>query len=115
MVALVVSTDTDTDTPKTEIIKENFETKVCDDIQGYPHEYAHYSAGSTWDDGKVIVCGGWIWPRGGSLHDLDECYSLENGYWKLNSQKLKTGRNRLAASNIGNSIWITGNEIQMSQ
>ena len=116
MVALIVSTDTQ----KIEIIKENFKTEVCYNIQEYPLN-VHYQAGSAWDDGKVTVCGGWIWPQAcpGNPNcdppDSDKCYSLENGYWKLNSQKLQTGRTSLAASNIGNSIWITGNEIQMSQ
>ena len=110
MVALIVSTDTQ----KIEIIKENFQTEVCYNIQEYPLN-VHYQAGSAWDDGKVTVCGGWNCLRNGSCHDSDECYSLENGYWKLNSQKLQTGRSGLGASNIGNSIWITGNENQMSQ
>ena len=110
MVALVVSTREQ----KIEIIKENFETEVCNNIQKYPLN-VRFQAGSTWDDGKITICGGWNWLRHHSFHDSDECYSLENGYWKLNSQKLQTGRSGHAASHIGHSIWITGNKIQVSQ
>ena len=110
MVALVVGTKKE----KIEIIKENFETELCNNIQKYPL-YVGYQAGSTWNDGKITICGGWIQLWNGSIHDSDECYSLENGYWKLNSQKLQTGRSSLAASHIGHSIWITGNKIQVSQ
>jgi len=87
---------------RVEIIKENFETEVCYKVQEYPLPVST-AAGSRWDDGKVTVCGGWNWPNRHS-----ECYSLENGEWKLNSQELQKGRSGLAGSNIGNSIWITG-------
>ena len=92
-----------------EIIKENFETEVCNNIPEYP-SIAEYLAASKWDDGKVTVCGGWIWYLRLST---TECYSLENGEWKLSN--LRTGRSMHAASNVGNSVWITGNGIQMSQ
>ena len=110
MVALVVNGQLGTEgRQKIEIIKENFETEVCNNIPDYPLP-VQSAAGSSWDDGKVTVCGGWNYPI-----EHSECYSLENGQWKLNSQKLQEGKYSLAASNIGNSIWITGNEIQMSQ
>ena len=107
MVALVV---TGGDVPGrllVEIIKENFETEVCYNVQEYPFPVS-LSAGSSWDDGKVTVCGGWSWP---TIHS--ECYSLENGEWR--SSNLQTARYSPAASNIGNSIWVTGNGIQMTQ
>ena len=106
MVALVV-TGKYKRSQKIEIIKENFETEVCDNIPEYPLPVRH-SAASSWDDGKVTVCGG----RGGTWNTA-ECYSLENGEWKLSN--MQTGRIWPAASNVGNSVWITGNGIQMSQ
>ena len=90
-----------------EIIKENFETEVCYNIPEYPLTVRHAAAGS-WDDGKVTVCGGWTWGP-----PVTECYSLENGEWKLSN--MQTSRFWHAASNVGNSVWITGNGIQMSQ
>ena len=93
---------------KIEIIKENFETEVCNNIPEYPLRVRH-SAASSWDDGKVTVCGGGIWAFG----PVAECYSLENGEWKLSN--LQTSRYMHAASNIKNSVWITGNGIQMPQ
>ena len=110
MVALVVTGDYemyDYSQRKIEIIKENFETEVCDNIPEYPLPVRH-SAASSWDDGKVTVCGGWKSPIRHS-----ECYSLKNGEWRLTA-KLQEGKSGLAASNIGNSIWITGNGFQMS-
>ena len=105
MVALVV-TGKYSEGRKVEIIKENFETEVCNNIPEYPLRVRH-SAASSWDDGKVTVCGGGTW-----LQVVAECYSLENGEWKLSN--MQTGRIWPAASNVGNSVWITGNGIQMS-
>ena len=109
MVALVVTGGYDNDPGQkiVEIIKENFETEVCYNIPEYPL-YVRHAAASSWDDGKVTVCGG----RGGTWNTA-ECYSLENGEWKLSN--MQTGRIWPAASNVGNSVWITGNGIQMSQ
>ena len=93
-----------------EIIKENFETEVCYNVQEYPF-FVKSAAGSSWDDGKVTICGGWDnWLELARIRPTshNECYSLENGEWKLNIQKLKFGKLGLAASNLGNSIWITG-------
>ena len=92
---------------KIEIVKENFETEVCNNIPKYPLPI-HHAAASSWDDGKVTVCGGWTWGP-----PVTECYSLENGEWKLSN--MQTSRFWHAASNVGNSVWITGNGIQMSQ
>ena len=111
MVTLVVTGQHSTSRQQTvEIIKENFETEVCYNVQEYPFPVLS-AAGSSWDDGKVTICGGRVW----SLElarirptSHNECYSLDNGEWKLNSQKLQIGRTALAASNLGNSIWITG-------
>ena len=107
MVALVVTGNYREGRQEIEIIKENFETEVCNNVPEYPLPVL-YSAGSSWDDGKVTVCGGWSWP---TIHS--ECYSLENGEWR--SSNLQTARYSPAASNIGNSIWVTGNGIQMTQ
>ena len=110
MVALVVNGKARTEgREKIEIVKENFETEICNNIPEYPLP-VQGAAASSWDDGKVTVCGGWKWPIPGHH---SECYSLENGEWKLTA-KLQEGKSGLAASNIGNSIWITGNGIQMS-
>ena len=79
-----------------EVIKEDFKTEVCNNMPKYPLEVSG-AAGSMWKCEKLTVCGG------------SECYSLENGNWTLNSNKLKTGRNGHGASNIGNDeIFITG-------
>ena len=105
MVALVVNGMAGTEgRQKIEIVKENFETEICNNIPEYPLP-VQGAAASSWDDGKVTVCGGWKWPIPGHH---SECYSLENGEWKLNIQKLQIGKLGLAASNLGNSIWITG-------
>ena len=93
---------------KIEIVKENFETEVCNNIPEYPIPIA-YPAASSWDDGKVTVCGG----VNGGWGDANKCYSLENGEWTLSY--LLTHRVWHAASNIKNSVWITGNRIQIPQ
>ena len=97
MVTLVVTGDGSTDSQAVEIIKENFETEVCYNIPEFPLTVRN-AAASSWDDGKVTVCGGASWVLG----PVAECYSLENGEWKLSN--LQTGRYLHAASNIKNSI-----------
>ena len=71
-------------------------------MQDYPLEVSS-AAGTHWKDGKLSICGG----DTGSLC-TNECYTLDNGEWKPTSQNLQIGRSGLAASNIGNNIWITG-------
>ena len=84
-----------------EVIKEDFKTEVCSNMPDYPLE-VYLAAGSMWKDGKLTICGGY------SSGYRFECYSLENGEWTSNSDKLKTARRSHGASNIGNKIFITG-------
>ena len=78
-----------------EVIKEDFKTEVCSNMPEYPLE-VYLAAGSMWKDGKLTICGGL------SNSFRSECYSLENGEWTSNSDKLKTARCKHGASNIGN-------------
>ena len=82
-----------------EIIKDNFKTEVCNQMQDYPLE-VYQAAGTHWKDGKLSICGGFT--------STTKCYTFDNGEWKPTSQNLQIGRSRLAASNIGNNIWFTG-------
>ena len=100
MVTLLVTGSPWSGSGRVEIIKENFKTKVCSLMPKYPLEI-DYGAGSNWKDGKFSICGGYD----GSL--VSECYIMDNGKWIL-SGKLQTARSHHGASNIGNSIWITG-------
>ena len=110
MVTVLVTGEYDSENrEKIEIIKENFETEVCNNMPKYPLEVSS-AAGSIWKDGKLTICGGYNYP-----YYYSECYSLENGEWKLNSENMQNRRDAHAASNIGNAIWITGNGLQMSQ
>ena len=100
MVTLLVTGFPASGSGRIEIIKENFKTEVCNQMQDYPLEVSK-AAGTHWKDGKLSICGGWP-----SL--TTECYTLDNGEWKPTSQNLQIGRSEHAASNIGNNIWITG-------
>ena len=86
---------------KIEIIKENFQTEVCNQMQQYPLE-VYDASGSTWKDGKLFICGG------EDSSKKSQCYTLDNGVWQLNIENLQTARNAHGASNIGDVIWITG-------
>ena len=91
-----------------EIIEENFKTKVCSQIPENPFDLPYNAAGSSWKDGKISICGGDYWDSVDRLwRGRTECYFIVNGEWKF-SGNLQTGRYDLGASNIGNSIWITG-------
>ena len=101
MVTLLVTRFPASGSGRIEIIKENFKTEVCNQMQDYPLE-VYVAAGTHWKDGKLSICGGYT----GS--DTNECYTLDNGEWKPTSQNLQIERYSHAASNIGNNIWITG-------
>jgi len=99
MVTLLVTGYPTTGSGIIEIIKENFKTEVCNQMQDYPLE-VYWAAGTHWKDGKLSICGGNSYTT--------ECYTLDNGEWKPTSQNLQIGRSEHAASNSGNNIWITG-------
>ena len=101
MVTLLVNGHPWSGRGKIEIIKENCETKVCSQMPEYPLE-VNAVAGSNWKDGKLSICGGY-----NASYQVSECYLMKNRKWKL-SGKLQTARSAHGASNIGNSIWITG-------
>ena len=103
MVTLLVTGDPRSGSGRIEIIKENFKTEVCNQMQDYPLGVVS-AAGSHWKDGKLSICGG----NSGFSTYTNECYTLDNGEWKPTSQNLQIGRRRHGASNIGNNIWITG-------
>ena len=86
-----------------EIIKENFKTEVCSQMQDYPIEVVA-AAGSHWKDGKLSICGG----RESFPSIKSDCYTLDNGEWKPTSQNLQLGRDDHGASNVENNIWFTG-------
>ena len=86
-----------------EIIRENHQTEVCNNMPWYPIG-VHKAAGSTWNDGRLSICGGTVY----QTTSMNNCYSLENGQWKENNNNLKMGRHRHAASNIGTNIWFSG-------
>ena len=100
MVTLLVTGQPRSGSGRIEIIKENFETKVCSQMPEYPLEVTA-AAGSNWKDGKFTICGGY------NAYQVSECYLMKNRKWKF-SGKLKTARSAHGASNIGNFIWITG-------
>ena len=99
MVTLLVTGYPESGSGRIEIIKENFKTEVCNQMQVYPLE-VYLAAGSHWKDGKLSICGGNSYTT--------ECYTLDNGEWKPTNQSLQIERIGHAASNIGNNIWITG-------
>ena len=99
MVTLLVTGLPTSGSGRIEIIKENFKTEVCNQMQDYPLE-VYEAAGTHWKDGKLSICGGFPY--------TNECYTLDNGEWKPTSQNLQIERYDHAASNIGNNIWITG-------
>ena len=101
MVTLLVTRWPRSGSGRVEIIRENFKTKVCSQMPEYPLEIST-AAGSNWKDGKFSICGGAKYPN-----EYSQCYLMENGKWKL-SGNLQTARRHHGASNIGNSIWITG-------
>ena len=82
MVTLLVTGFPLTGSGRIEIIKENFKTEVCNQMQDYPLEVSA-AAGSHWKDGKLSICGGYT----GSYKT--ECYTLDNGEWKPTSQNLQ--------------------------
>ena len=102
MVTLPITGDPLVKGRRIEIIKENFKTKVCSQMPNYPLE-VYLAGGSIWKDGKFSICGG----VKNYNKKYSKCYLMENGEWKL-SGKLQTARSYHGASNIGNSIWITG-------
>ena len=87
-----------------EIIRENHKTEVCNNMPWYPNGGVSRAAGSTWNDGRLSICGGTVY----QTTSMNNCYSLENGQWKENKNNLKMGRHRHAASNIGTNIWFSG-------
>ena len=99
MVTLLVTGDPTSGSGRIEIIKENFKTEVCNQMQDYPLEVQE-AAGSHWKNGKLSICGG--------FPSTSECYTLDNGEWKPTSQNLQIGKCCHAAFNIGNNIWFTG-------
>ena len=103
MVTLLVTGDPRSGSGRIEIIKENFETEVCNQMQEYPLERSQAAEG-LWKDGKLTICGG----KDSSYQSKTRCYSLDNGEWKPTSDNLQIGRSSHAASNIGNNIWFTG-------
>ena len=88
---------------KIEIIKENFETQVCNNLPKYPLN-VEKAAGSLWKNGKFTICGGEVRDDG-----LDfECFSFENGKWQSTKDKLQSTKYGHGSSNIGNAIFLTG-------
>ena len=88
-----------------EIIKEDFTKEHCNSMLNYPLK-VHKAAGTNLKDG-FILCGGDIWYN--SQDETNECYSLENGNWKLlENTKLITARRSHGISTLGNYVWITG-------
>ena len=57
MVTLLVTGDPRRGSGRIEIIKENFQTEVCNNMPKYPIEVSN-AAGSHWNDGKLSICGG---------------------------------------------------------
>jgi len=102
MVTLLVTGLPNSGRGRMEIIKENGETKTCSISYDYPLE-VDGAAGSVWDDG-IVICGG----RYDSGDKTTKCYTMKNGEWQLNSEKLQTARSSSGVSNIGNTIWVTG-------
>ena len=102
MVTLLITGSPLVEGRRIEIVKENFKTQVCSQMPKYPLAVG-LAGGSIWKDGKFSICGG----RDSSNKRYSKCYLMENGEWKL-SGKLQTARIHHGASNIGNSIWITG-------
>ena len=83
MVALLVTGYPRSGSGRIEIIKDNFKTEVCSQMQDYPLE-VEQAAGTHWKDGKLSICGGWPLTT--------KCYTLDNGEWKPTSQNLQTER-----------------------
>ena len=111
MVTLLVTGFPRVGSGRIEIIKENFKTEVCIQMQDYPFEVER-AAGTHWKDGKLSICGG----IDGYWNTKRDCYTLDNGEWKPTSQNLQVERQSPGASNIGNNIWFTGgwNGVQRS-
>ena len=84
-----------------EIIKENFETEVCNNMPVYPLD-VYDASGSTWKNGKFSICGGYD----GSI--ISDCYTMDKGEWQQTKDNLITARRWHGSSNIGNAILITG-------
>ena len=89
-------------TGRIEIIKENFETKVCNNMPVYPLD-VYLASGSTWKDGKLSICGGYD-----NVTHKSECYTMNNGEWQSTKHNLQIARSYHGSSNIGNAIFITG-------
>ena len=58
MVTLLVTGFPTSGSGRIEIIKENFKTEVCNQMQDYPLE-VFLAAGTHWKDGKLSICGGY--------------------------------------------------------
>ena len=84
-----------------EIIKDNFETEVCNNIPVFPLD-VYDASGSTWKNGKFSICGGW------DKGYKSDCYTMDNGEWQQTKDNLLTARYGHGSSNIGNAILITG-------
>ena len=88
MVTVLITGSPQSGSGRMEVIKEDFKTEVCSNMPDYPLE-VFVAAGSMWKDGKLTICGGR--PSSGYR---SKCYSLENGVWTLNSDKLKITKYR---------------------
>ena len=84
-----------------EIIKDNFETEVCNNMPVYPLG-VWGASGSTWKNGKFSICGG----LGNGVKS--DCYTMDKGEWQPTKHNLITARGYHGSSNIGNAIFITG-------
>ena len=102
MVILLV-TGEESGSGRIEIIKENFETEVCNNMPVYPLG-VWGASGSTWKNGKFSICGGY---NNGYKSD---CYTMDKGEWQPTKDNLKTARWGHGSSNIGNAILITGGD-----
>ena len=100
MVTLLVTGD-GSGRERIEIIKENFETEVCNNMPVYPLD-VWGASGSTWKNGKFSICGGYY---NGYKSD---CYTMDKGEWQQIKNNLITARSGHRSSNIGNAIHITG-------